>query len=469
MRAAGAQRPLGASPFLPPDHWSYAVLRRFDAAGLLPPGSDLARQGIPQAEIDSLLAFAAGEDSAGIGAQYLRKYRQELTARSSNIPHFNVSTLAAYHVTEDQLLAGVGVDTFWVAGEETEDERGASALLRSSLASPYFGGAIAVSNRRVSELQAVLASSTVGLWAGRRQLGFGTAHSGGIVTDDARLDAIGVFLARPLSLPVVKHIRFEMHVSQIDNVLNFGGVERATEPWYWTGRGSFELHPRFRVAVTRGMMFGGEGNLEVTAARVFKNLIGVYTSDDENSFANQMFSVDLRYRPPTGSLPVALYLDWGSDDAAGGWWDVPAIIGGAEISLLPTRDFGFGVERVEFLRNVTNNSHWYQNSWFRGSWADEGRALGHPLGGHGVEWRVFANGGLPARGISFDAAAFTRNRRRQNIFAPPRQGSSVGAVFNTDARLNSSLRLVINAELEHGEGNDNWTAVDARAGLRFTF
>ncbi|MGQ0560345.1 MAG: capsule assembly Wzi family protein [Gemmatimonadota bacterium] len=381
-----------------------------------------------------------------------------------------MSSLASYHMRENQVLAGIGYDTVWTGARPLDDERDGEAVVRGSVTGPFYAAAAGIEGGRVDELQLVLATGILGLWAGRRQLGYASAHGGGIVLDAARFDAIGGFVRRPLRLPLLGATRFETHLSRIDNVLNRDGVERNTEPWFWTARAAFEPHARLRIGINRGMIFGGEANVPVTAGRLLKNLIGIYSDrEGEDSFAAQIVSVDVRYRLRTGALPIALYLDWGADDASGAWWDVPGIVGGIEVSTLPHADVSFGVERTEFVRNFTNNSNWYQNAWFRGSWADDGRVLGHPLGGHGKEWRVFVAGGSAPRGISADLAVYSRWRGVQNLFAPQRQGSSAGAAIAADARVNRALRLVLSGEIERGREADAWTAARGRAGIRYVF
>jgi hypothetical protein len=198
---------------------------------------------------------------------------------------------------------------------------------------------------------------------------------------------------------------------------------------------------------------------------VIKNLIGVYASNDESGFANQVISVDFRYR---ASQTATLYMDWGADDAFGGWWHTPAIIGGVELNMLPRHDVAFGVERTEFKRQWRTNSIWYQNAWFRGSWADDGVGLGHPLGGHGTEWRFFAEGGSASAGINTKIAGYTRHRRSQNLFAPDRSGRSLGGSVGLDARINRQTRLVLTADGERAT-DGNWKAFSGQIGLRVHF
>lgn len=441
------------------------MLRRLDHAGLLPAGSDAARQAIPQDEMAALLAYAAADSAETAADVYLHEFNDEFTPRAGAV---DLSTLAFYDLRENHVLAGVGFDTVWTGARADRDVSTANAVVRASFASPHIGLAAGVDRDHLNELQAVLGLGAIGVWAGRRELGYGVGQGGGIVLDHTRLDGAGVFLERPLRLPVVGPIRFEMHVSQIENVLNYLNVQRTTDPYFWTARGTIEPHPRVRLGLSRGMIFGGEGNVEVTAGRVLGQLVGIYTSDeDDDSFAAQTASIDVRVILRKGRMPASAYVEWGADDGYGAVWRTPGITAGIEFSALPARDIAFGIERTEFVRSNGLNGHWYQNAWFRGGWADGGSALGHPLGGHGREWRVFVNGGAPVRGITAAAAVYQRWRGDNNLFSPQRHGTSAGAAGNIDARITKLIRVVVAGEFERG--SNDWDAATARAGLRFVF
>ena len=217
------------------------------------------------------------------------------------------------------------------------------------------------------------------------------------------------------------------------------------------------------------MIFGGEGNYPVTASRVFKNLLGIYTSNDENSFANNMVSVDARYRLPSGGVPANAYIEWGSDDAYGGWWHVPAIVGGIELGPFQRADVAFGVERAHIARNGRSNSLWYQNAWLRGGWTDDGELLGHALAGEGNEWRAFVSGGSALRAFSGEVSGYTRERGSQNLYAPERAGRTIGAAANLDVRVSSNMRMALQGDVERGDTRPTWTRSRLRAQWRLIF
>jgi hypothetical protein len=453
-----------ASPFVTPGHWSYGVLRRLDHAGVLPAGSDLARQSIPQEEIAALLGYA---DSTA-GTSYLPQFRIEFKEpRAGKLTVLERTVVMGYRWTTDRYAPGVGYDSLnWAGARSLDDDADYLYGFRISTAyAPYFAiGADLVAE--LGEAQLVGTAGYFGAWIGRRAIGYGSGESGGLVLNAHPLNGGGVYMPRPLRLPLLGRVRFEMHASQIDNVLNFNGSEDEIDPWFWTARGSFEPFGLVRIGINRGMMFGGDGNTPVTFERVAKNIIGIYTDDDESNFANQVISIDFRLRAP--GVPLAAYLDWGSEDAAGGWWDVPAILAGLEfVHVDSAYDAAIGIEHVQFERSCCSNSIWYRNAWFRGSWADDDELLGHPLGGHGREWRVFANGSLDGGRITAHAAFFARRRRDENILVPAWQGKSTGLQAGADISITPTIRLIVDGELE--KGASDWSASRLSGAVRSRF
>ena len=458
-----------ASPFISPGHWSYRVLHRLDNAGLFPPGADLARQSIPQEEVAALLALA---DSTA-GTSYLAEFRKEFKAAGRGFVQREVAIGA--RALKDAYAPGVGYDTLaWTGARALDDDTdflyGVSIGLTYA---PHFALGLNTFTTPAAadgdiESQIIATAGYAGAWLGFRRLGYGTGNGGGLVLNNylnqsGSFPQFGVFLPRPLHLPLLGPVRFEMHAGEIDNVLNFNGAERAIEPWFWTARGSFEPFGIVRIGINRAMMFGGEGNTPVTFERVLKNIVGIYTDNDESNFANQIISIDFRARVP--GVPVTAYLDWGSDDAAGGWWDVPAILAGFEFTHVDsTYDIAVGAEHVQFSRSCCGNSIWYRNAWFRGSWADGEQPLGHPLGGHGREWRLFGNGSLKSGTASGHLALFGRRRRAENILVPAWEGRSIGVGGGADIRITSNIRLLLDGEFESG-AND-WTTARLSAALR---
>lgn len=443
-----------ASPFLDPDHWSYRVLRRLDHAGVLPRGADVARQSIPQEEIAAWLQIA---DSLR-GTRYAHRFRSEFKpTRPDTVTVLERSLQVGFGWTKDLVAPGVGYDSaHWQGSRLLPDESEYLYGLRFAIG---FAPHLAAAGDFTGELdewrwQANATTGYLGAWVGRRELGWGVGDAGGLVLNRHELLGGGLYLTKPWRVPVLGATRFEMHLARIDNIINFQNVQRPTEPWFWTARGSIAPFERLRIGINRGMMFGGAGNLPVTFSRVAKNLIGIYTDEQENSFANQVMSIDFRWRTP---LSITAYLDWGSDDAAGAFADVPGILGGLEwVHVDSTFDVALGAEYLQFNRACCGNSIWYRNAWFRGSWANGDQLLGHPLGGHGREWRVFGHGSAGSGALSLQGAVYGRRRRAENILVPLQQGKSMGVSGGVDVGFRTRTRIRLHGEAEWG--SNDWTA-----------
>ncbi|HUP88761.1 MAG TPA: capsule assembly Wzi family protein, partial [Longimicrobiales bacterium] len=347
-------------------------MRRLDAAGRLPSGSDVARRSIPQEEIAALFEHAQ---------QYLDEFRAEFPAKRA------LSAKTSYTYRTGQVNAGTGYDMFWSGAKPVPDHKQLDASLRAAFNAERFAASAMLTRATLEELQLIASTKYVGVWLGRRELGQETGHGGGLVVDWHRFSGGGFYLTRPVNVPLLGPVRFESSLAKVRNRLNLNGQENPSKPFFWFARGSFEPIEAFRIGINRAMMFGGEGNLPITFNRLFNNIVGLsYTKDGEFSFASQVLSVDGQLHPNV-DWPLQLYLEWGVEDAAGAWWHEPGLLGGVEVGI--TRDIIIGMERADIAKDEGRNSVWYQNAWFQGSWADDGVLLGHPLGGHGREWRAF--------------------------------------------------------------------------------
>jgi len=466
-----------ASAFVPPDHWSYSALRRLDALGWLPPGSDPGRRTIPQHEIRALLdsALTRSSDHA-IAWAYRERFTEEFRA-GTGFSLTDVRVEAGVRTADGGVLAGEGyiAEGEWTGARPLGDEEAVDAAARAAVAGGPFAAALGLeqsgSNGSIGELHGVLASSTIGLWGGRRHLGIGFSRHGSIALTNAGFDGAGLFLNRPVVLPsFLRHlgpVRVEAHVTQIDNIVNAFGAEQRTEPYLHASRFSFEPHPRFRVGINRVMMFGGEGNEPVNFRNVAKSLIGIFTTNS-GLFANQVVSVDATYRVPV-SLPLLAYLEWGADDTAGGWRSVPALSGGVRLPMLPGQpDLALDVTGTWFSKSCCGNAIWYRNHVFRGSWADGGILLGHELGGHGRE--LAATVTLHARDarLRAEVTGLLRERGEENVFAPQRAGNSSGGELRFAYRLDRRVELDLGGAIERGSG-DAWTRSGLSARVRCTF
>ena len=172
------------------------------------------------------------------------------------------------------------------------------------------------------------------------------------------------------------------------------------------------------------------------------------------------------FRAPTGALPLLLYIEWGSEDSAGAWWDVPGIVAGAEVAAVPGLPWlSVLVERSSFEGSQSGNPPWYRHPiGFHDGWSTRGELLGHPLGGHGLEWLVQARSNLMDGRLQLMTRGFTRTRRAENVYAPVRAGSSTGVLAEGDIQLRSGVAVRFSGSTE---GGSDWRRTQLSGALRF--
>jgi hypothetical protein len=327
---------------------------------------------------------------------------------------------------------------------------------------------------RISELYAAGTAGPLQLWAGRRAPRFGVANGGTVVLSGrVPIDGGGLALARPGVLPWVFRylgpIRFETHLARLDES---GEVAR---PFFWTARGSMTPHPRLSLALNRGAIFGGDPAPAVTLGNLLGDLFGRRrdAADDgfaRTAFANQVASAEVRYRLLGGNWPTTLFLEWGMEDTSGAWKNVPGIIAGVQVAALPgIPGVSLGLQRAHFAPACCGNPRWYRHFQFEGGWADDGIPLGHPMGGHGDEWLLHGRADLRDARLRSSWRVFHRDRGFENLFAPDREGRSVGAAVQAHYRVTPRIDFLMEGDLERGLEGVDWTDVKGFFGVRTFF
>lgn len=502
------QEPPGriASPFVPAGHWSIDAVRRLEGLGAAPRGFDPGMRSLRIAEAVWVFEAAAAADDAGIerlARAYLERIEEEFgswvamvdwtqsqlsspsPAASDNAdgsddgqnparpgPMIATGSIGAGYVRDQgKLLAGIGYDPAdWQAPVPAVRVASGRADVFITVGLPRFLAAGATplirgDRTELGETHAVVQLGKIGLWGGRRAFGYGVAAGGGVVLSDrVMLDGAGIFLTEPVRLPGflrgLGSIRAEMMVSQLDN----GDV--ITEPWLWVSRVSLQPHPRLVLGLNRGAIFGGKGNSPVTFGNLLRTFAGVHAGDDRGEFANQVVSLDVRYRPPTG-IPLVVWLEWGMEDSAGGWHRSPAILTGIELAGVPgVEALSIGLEHASFAAQSHKNPMWYRNLWMRGGWTHERRPLGHPLAGHGTEWRAYGSVDAFAARLRVRGDIRLRDRGEENLYAPARTGTSTAAELRGEWRAARWLDLALTGEVERAA---DWRASSWSANARVLF
>jgi len=128
--SVAAQAP---TPTLAPDHWAVGALRRLDAAGLLPPGSDWARRTPREAEVVRAFAHAAvlavveGSPLTPLVAEWGARFARE--AGTVPLPlvepglALRATAAGGFRERAGVVLAGVGYDNVpdWTGAEPAPD------------------------------------------------------------------------------------------------------------------------------------------------------------------------------------------------------------------------------------------------------------------------------------------------------------------------------------------------------------
>ena len=477
VSAAGADGqavPPRAEFWLPADHWVHPVLTRLSALGLGEGEYEPALPGVDRVTAARLLGAAAesARTSAPAMVAVLEGYRARL---EGEFPQLHGATGRAWtaglrlgadaKLGDPDPLTSVGTPPLipqpWEPdpaaeqpGPFTDPRLVAEFRARyGQWLAAQVTGVAAREGPHLGESYVSVASPRVSLWAGRRGLRLGYGAEGVVVSGRVPLDGVGV-VVRPFELPwllgAIGAIDISTSLAQLHHSAPYD------DPWLWLLRVGVRPHERFSLALHRAAMaVPVEGGFGDRLQQIAYIAIGKHLPDaDENWRDNQMASVALRFRPPLGPVPLEAYLEWGLDDSAGSWKDVPGIIGGAYLGALPgVPRLGAGFEVAHFAPRCCGNIWWYRHTGFQGGWTDERQPLGHQLGGHGDQWTVRLDGS-PGGAVEFGGSVFRRNRGDENLFAPTFQGESTGAAVRASGVLPFGVEIGGAGEHEAGEGWD---------------
>ena len=300
---------------------------------------------------------------------------------------------------------------------------------------------------------------------GKRELGFGYGRSGGVVLSETALPQLSVETTRPWRGPGLLSVLGEWSLAAA--LSRFDERRHPDRPLFFTMQGTLRPHPRVTLSGARASMFAGDStDVGITARSLGKMLIGVY--EGTYAFENQVVSASVRYRLPTEALvPLTAYFEWGAEDSSGAWYNVPGRVIGIWSPALPgIPQVALGIEHTSFASSCCGNAAWYRHFSFRGGWATEDQALGHPLGGNGWEWTAYAAVDGSAAPVHADARFFARDREEENLFAPDRVGRSLGGATSVSWLAHPRVELRGSAFLERG---GDWTAREFEIGTRILF
>ena len=316
---------------------------------------------------------------------------------------------------------------------------------------------------QVNQMYGGWEGSSAKVAVGQRPWGSGSSLGSGIVLSSTEsIAGLVVASTSPFRLPFLGWIgdmEGEVSIGQLSHHGDFA------EPWVANMRLGISPHPRWDLTVSRAAMFAGEGNTSLSLRNLLSLLAGQH-GGETTEFENQLASVGARVRPAFRPLPFEGYVEWGFEDSAGAWWDVPGVQAGILLPELPGAPrWNLLVEHTRFASRCCGNPPWYRHMIFREGWTREGKPLGHPLGGEGQEWRVQSGGPASRPNTRLNFELFHRNRTGENLYAPVRLGASLGGSFSFDSRLSEHWSLRVESEAEKG---DDWNARATRMFLRWT-
>jgi glycopeptide antibiotics resistance protein len=486
---ARAQQTSSASPLLTPDHWAHGALARLHGAGLLSEGFDPGIRSVTRLEafrrLEEAIREAEGRAPAWVeaGTAYRDRLAEEFPGAYRRVsgdrpgPGTDLAVEAGLEARRNALLAThYSVEHGDFRTIELDDRTGLVAGLDGSLYLSPFGASVAGQGAvqlrgtglRATELYGVVQVRKVGAWAGRRHISFGAADGGSMVMSaEVPFDGGGFFLSDGVRMPgflrYLGNLQVESFVARLDRT---GEVE---SPWFFGLRTSLAPHPRLRLGVNRGALFGGDGESvpPVSFRRILRMLSGIDTADEGRSnFEDHVGGVDLWFAPPLGPhLPLALYGEWAVEDLEAQKDEMPGFALGARLSSVPGAPWlTVGFEWTS-LAAAPDRLRWYDHRVF-GTWTDQGRLLGHGLGGEGRELRAYGAADLVDARLRLEGRALTRRRYQDNLYAPVREGSSRGLDAAARWRLTRSLEVTARGAREWGPG---WSESDGFLGVRVTF
>ena len=465
-----------ASPTLDPSHWAVGAAARAESLGLvshyLPAQRAVSRGAVAAALREaSLRAPFESPHLAGLAEGWFRRFQEEfrelddaVEAERSHHP-FHLGSAADVGVRG---YTGVVTPGSGIFAERTDprtlpDLREGYVEARLA-ASPVSWLAASIEADLGTQRPEVPRWEIAARWGGAvisvgdQPVGYGSGRGGGVVLSGVSLPTVQLQTAEPFHargmLDRVGPISFHTFLTRLSD------PRHPSDPWFWGMRGSVQPHPRFTVSVNRAAFFGGR---DTDVPFTLRNLTGVFVGVLNGGFENQLVSVDFRFRLPTErALPLTVYMEWGAEDAAGAWWDVPGIVAGAFAPAVPgIPALAVGVEHASFATFCCGNPPWYFHAGFPGGWVANDTPLGHPLGGEGSETMLYLSTSVADARLRTDARFFRRDRsdagyatsqRAGNLYVPQRAGTSWGA------ELRGTFGVFARAEISA------WYSVDSGAG-----
>jgi len=471
--------PRQVAPELDHTHWAVAAVRRAEGLGLietmLPAQARLPRDLVARS-LERAVVHAAERSPA-----YLPLVRSWVTRFGEEFPAFAEPPTSAVRPLGHQVSLGARASREVAVpgrGLFPDTRTGAAFAADSTVLLGAAEFAFALGSNAAIHAAPTLSTDRAAIdrwdvlvgWRGarasigRQPISYGQARGGGLVISGreplTRLQlhsADGFHLPGPLA-----------HVGLI-SLHGFGGWLREPRhpgnPYVWGMSVGVRPHTRLTLGVHRASIIGGDS---VPTPLTAGNFLRTFVGHNLLGFENEVVSLEARWRLPSeGVLPVTVYGEWGAEDAAGAWRDVPGRTAGIEVAGIPgVIGLSGGAEYTSFAGSCCGNPPWYRHAPHAGGWVGKDRPLGHALGGEGREASLHASYESVDAGLRITTRGFSRSRTGENLYVPGLDGRSHGIAAAMTLRSGGRTEAIVAVDLESGDG---WTQSAAALHLRRFF
>lgn len=455
------------------EHWGYDALDRLAAAGLSTEGWAAGHR--PQSAGAMLAALrAAAKRAAGRSSPLAGFARSSAERFAGEYPHAGGGRPGATSRRQivvragglgdagDREAASVGVDLSASYGRHVALSYG-STMNVSADAAPSVGR------------PSVTLVGKLGSWwvsAGRQRMAFGPGTDGLVLSGSAAFDGVMFGTDGAVRLGGIGRWLGPLRATAMVSRLPADTLGAAA--WFGAMRLTLAPHPRIRIGLNRTTVIGTEvRGSELTLRDVLSIAAGKHT---DPNFEDQRASLDLAVLLGNHSWRLAPYVEWGIEDSAGAHLEDPALSAGAYLPYLPGvpalslryeyTAFGESARLCWFCSARTTD--WYRHGTVRSAYVGEnGRLIGHRLGGYGHEHRLEADAWLHAHTARIRAVLIRRHREPRNLLYPNRPGDSHGAGVRASFRVTPALTL--DADLRYERGEAGWDERAAWLGARYIF
>ncbi len=395
----------GTSPNIPLDNWVYEYLESLDARGFIRSGI-LSTRPFSRLEGARLTGEALAiwsslplDRQEGMRSVSLMLKRLEREFQGDQITYGYFKPLDTAYIKylynnnpPDHLNTNHNGD---ILDEGHNVRIGLSPALKlwdslSFYVTPEFRGGEEDSEWDVIQAYGILSLHNVELEIGREPMWWGPGvHGGLLLTNNATpFDMIRLTSQSPFLLPWffsrLGPLKPTLFVTELEKERDFPQTKLMGM------RLDFRPHPSFRFALSRTIMFGGEGRERLSAGDWIKVLVADDKSEHPTSGSgidnNNIMSLDFSWRLTdfNSFLPLngaRLYGEIGAENSSGNEWPKEkAFLGGIWVEdPLLLRGTSLRLEWATTAKNTKHNA-WYSHGVYTSGYTYKGNIIGHHMG-----------------------------------------------------------------------------------------